>query len=59
MTISLFPEIVKKTPGSAKFIHIVTKLVYSCSGDGDYLLFNQYLPDLQSRHEFQKNLICL
>lgn len=37
MTISLFPEIVKKTLGSAKFFHIVTKLVYSCSGDGDYL----------------------
>lgn len=46
MTISLFLAILNKTFGSAKFFHIVTKLVYSCSGDGDYLLFNLYLPDL-------------
>ena len=50
--ISLFPVILNKTFGSAKVFHIVTKLVYSCSGDGDYLLFTQYLPDLQSQNEF-------
>lgn len=47
MTISLFPVILNKTFGRAKFFHSVTKLVYNCSGDGDYLLLNQYLPDLQ------------